>query len=127
MARSEVMLASKLKPMQVSDFSSTAQLKRYLVRCIHERRKGIQRGIITEMAQGRFDPDADFIKIGRGSLAARRGASHLPPCCSRSTLSCRSDTRPSISESADRSSSAPKASMPSSPRTTSGSSPPASR
>ena len=33
--------------------------------------RGIQRGIITEMAQGRFDPDADFIKIGRGSLGGK--------------------------------------------------------
>jgi hypothetical protein len=71
MARSEVMLASKLKPMRVSDFASTQELKRYLIRCIHERRKGIQRGMITEMARDRFDPDADFIKIGRGSLGGK--------------------------------------------------------
>jgi hypothetical protein len=71
MARSEVMLASKLKPMRVSDFSSTQAVKDYLIRCIHERRKGIQRGIITEMAGDRFDPDADFIKIGRGSLGGK--------------------------------------------------------
>ncbi len=71
MARSEVMLASKLKPMRVGDFSNTQELKRYLIRCIHERRKGIQRGIITEMARDRFDPDADFIKIGRGSLGGK--------------------------------------------------------
>jgi len=71
MARSEVMLASKLKPVRVSDFSSTRELKRYLIRSIHERRKGIQRGIITEMARDRFDPDADFVKIGRGSLGGK--------------------------------------------------------
>ncbi|HWR91554.1 MAG TPA: PEP/pyruvate-binding domain-containing protein, partial [Desulfobacterales bacterium] len=71
MARSEVMLASKLKPVRVTDFDSTHELKHYLVRCIHERRKGIQRGIITEMAGDRFDPDADFIKIGRGSLGGK--------------------------------------------------------
>jgi hypothetical protein len=71
MARSEVMLASKLKPMRVSDFSSTQEVRDYLIRCIHERRKGIQRGIITEMAGDRFDPDADFIKIGRGSLGGK--------------------------------------------------------
>jgi len=71
MARSEVMLASKLKPVRVSDFASTQELKNYLVRCIHERRKGIQRGIITEMARNRFDPDADFVKIGRGSLGGK--------------------------------------------------------
>jgi CheY-like chemotaxis protein len=71
MARSEVMLASKLKPMRVSDFASVEVLKRHLVRCIRERRQGIQRGIITEMVQGRFDPDADFVKIGRGSLGGK--------------------------------------------------------
>jgi hypothetical protein len=71
MARSEVMLASKLKPVRVSDFSSVDALKHYLVRCIQERRKGIQRGIITEMSAGHFDPDADFIKIGRGSLGGK--------------------------------------------------------
>jgi len=71
MARSEVMLASKLKPMRVSDFESTADLKHYLVRCIHERRKGVQRGIITTLVGSRFDPDADFIKIGRGSLGGK--------------------------------------------------------
>ncbi|MGE5259221.1 MAG: PEP/pyruvate-binding domain-containing protein [Hyphomicrobiales bacterium] len=71
MARSEVMLASKLKPVRVSDFSSVDALKHYLVRCIQERRKGIQRGVITEMSAGRFDPDADFIKIGRGSLGGK--------------------------------------------------------
>jgi hypothetical protein len=71
MARSEVMLASKLKPVKVSDFASVGALRQYLVRCIHERRKGIQRGIITEMAQSRYDPDADFIKIGRGSLGGK--------------------------------------------------------
>jgi hypothetical protein len=71
MARSEVMLASKLKPVRVSDFASLEALKHYLVRCIHDRRKGIQRGIITEMVEGRFDPDADFIKVGRGSLGGK--------------------------------------------------------
>jgi hypothetical protein len=71
MARSEVMLAAKLKPMKVSDFASVGALTEHLVRSIRERRKGIQRGVITEMAQGRFDPDADFVKIGRGSLGGK--------------------------------------------------------
>jgi CheY-like chemotaxis protein len=71
LARSEVMLAARLKPVKVTDFADVKALSGYLVRCIHERRKGIQRGIITEMAQGRFDPDADFIKIGRGSLGGK--------------------------------------------------------
>jgi hypothetical protein len=71
MARSEVMLASKLKPVKASDFASTQALKDYLVRCVAERRRGRQRGIITEWTVDRFDPDADFIKIGRGSLGGK--------------------------------------------------------
>jgi CheY-like chemotaxis protein len=71
MARSEVMLASKLKPVKVSDFSNAAELKNYLIRCIHERRKGRQKGIITALVAGSFDPDADFVKVGKGSLGGK--------------------------------------------------------
>jgi CheY-like chemotaxis protein len=71
MARSEVMLASRLKPVKVSDFPEPGELKEYLVNCIHERRKGRQKGIITELAPGAFDPDADFIKVGKGSLGGK--------------------------------------------------------
>jgi len=71
MARSEIMLASKLKPVQVSDFRNTAELKKYLVNCIYERRKGRQKGLITELVTGTFDPDADFVKIGKGSLGGK--------------------------------------------------------
>jgi len=71
MARSEVMLASKLKPVKVSDFPHPGQLKNYLVKCIHERRKGRQKGLITELVTGKYDPDADFVKVGKGSLGGK--------------------------------------------------------
>jgi DNA-binding NarL/FixJ family response regulator len=71
MARSEIMLASKLKPVKASDFPNTRLMKNYLVHCIHERRKGRQKGIITELVPGGFDPDADFVKIGKGSLGGK--------------------------------------------------------
>jgi hypothetical protein len=71
MARSEVMLASKLKPVRASDFDSTRALKEYLVQCVAERRRGRQKGIITEWTADSYDPDADFIKIGRGSLGGK--------------------------------------------------------
>ena len=71
MARSEVMLASRLKPVKVSDFASAGDLKRYLVDCIYERRKGRQKGLITELITGSYDPDADFVKVGKGSLGGK--------------------------------------------------------
>jgi hypothetical protein len=71
MARSEIMLASKLKPVKISDFQSIGEAKQYLVSIIHERRLGRQKGIITEFDAQCFDPDADFIKIGKGSLGGK--------------------------------------------------------
>jgi DNA-binding NarL/FixJ family response regulator len=71
MARSEVMLASKLKPVKVSDFANAGELKKYLADCIYERRIKRQKGVITELFTGSFDPDADFIKVGKGSLGGK--------------------------------------------------------
>jgi CheY-like chemotaxis protein len=71
MARSEILLAVKLKPIKVSDFSSISEVKKFLINIIQERRKGRQKGLITDFASGDFDPDADFIKIGKGSLGGK--------------------------------------------------------
>jgi hypothetical protein len=71
MARSEIMLASKLKPVKISDFKSVKEAKAYLVSIIRDRRVGRQKGIITEFDSNHFDPDADFTKIGKGSLGGK--------------------------------------------------------
>jgi hypothetical protein len=71
MARSEIMLASKIKPVKISDFKSIGDAKKYLVSIIHDRRMGRQKGIITEFDSDHFDPDADFSKIGKGSLGGK--------------------------------------------------------
>ncbi len=71
MARSEIMLASKIKPVKISDFESIGDAKKYLVSIIHDRRMGRQKGIITEFDSDHFDPDADFSKIGKGSLGGK--------------------------------------------------------
>jgi CheY-like chemotaxis protein len=71
MARSEVLLATKLKPVKASDFLNMAEAKQYLVQSIHDRRVGRQKGIITQFVSGRFDPEAEFVKIGKGSLGGK--------------------------------------------------------
>ena len=71
MARSEIRLASKLKPVKVTDFSSTEDIKKYLIGLIHERRVGRQKGNITAFDPDNFDPEADFVKIGKGSLGGK--------------------------------------------------------
>ncbi|MCP4690031.1 MAG: phosphoenolpyruvate synthase PpsA, partial [Desulfobacterales bacterium] len=78
MARSEILLAYRLKPVKVTDFPDMPAIVKYLVNIIHERRKGRQRGIVTDFASGCIDPDADFIKIGKGSLGGKaRGLAFL--------------------------------------------------
>jgi hypothetical protein len=77
-ARSEIMLASKLKPVKATEFSSTDEIKQYLVTCIHERRKGRQLGIVTDFVPGKYDPVTDFVKVGKGSLGGKaRGLAFL--------------------------------------------------
>ncbi len=71
MARSEIHLADRLKPVLVEDFASIAQLKQYLVDCIRQRRRGQRRGVISEPGPSGYDPEADLVKVGRGSLGGK--------------------------------------------------------
>ena len=79
MARSEIMLASKLKPVKPTEFSSVAEIKKYLVHCIEERRKGRQQGIIAQFDSDHYDPDAEFVKIGiRAGVRMVEGWAFIP-------------------------------------------------
>ncbi|MGD9330814.1 MAG: PEP/pyruvate-binding domain-containing protein [Desulfobacterales bacterium] len=71
MARSEILLAYRLRPVKVTDFSDTEALKHYLVDCLKERRRGRQRGVVTDFDPQNYDPEADFVKIGSGSLGGK--------------------------------------------------------
>jgi hypothetical protein len=77
MARSEIKLASKLKTIRATDFNSPGDIKDFLIQCVHERRRGRQRGVITDFGTD-FDPDTDFSKMGKGSLGGKaRGLAFL--------------------------------------------------
>jgi CheY-like chemotaxis protein len=71
MARSEIFLASHLKPVKTSDFANIDQMKLFLVDTIHKRRKGRQKGVVLDFRADRFDPEADFSKFGKGSLGGK--------------------------------------------------------
>jgi CheY-like chemotaxis protein len=78
MARTEIPLSFRLRPRKVSDFNSIQDMKNYLVSCFHTRRRGRQIGIVTEFDSTGYDPDADFIKIGKGSLGGKaRGLAYV--------------------------------------------------
>ncbi|MDJ0828410.1 MAG: PEP/pyruvate-binding domain-containing protein [Desulfobacterales bacterium] len=71
MARSEIAFATRLRRVQATDFANARELKQFLIDCIRERRKGRQRGVITDFSSEDFDPDTDFLKIGKGSLGGK--------------------------------------------------------
>lgn len=71
LARSEIQLASILKPVKVSDFADTKEMKAYLISCLHARRVGRQKGVVTDFSSDDFDPETDFAKIGKGSLGGK--------------------------------------------------------
>jgi hypothetical protein len=71
MARSEILLAYRLRPVKVSDFENLSGLRDYLVACLRERRRGRQRGVVTDFDPQHFDPEADFVKLGNGSMGGK--------------------------------------------------------
>ncbi|MBF0531243.1 MAG: hypothetical protein HQK55_18645 [Deltaproteobacteria bacterium] len=71
-ARAETVLASKVRPLTVEDFSGNVEEgRRFLIAAIHARRKWRQKGTVAAFDAADFDPDTDFLKIGKGSLGGK--------------------------------------------------------
>ena len=72
MARSEIVLASQLRSVKVSDFPDTAALRQYLINGIHGLRKWRQKGVVARFDAKGFDSQiSDIVKIGQGSLGGK--------------------------------------------------------
>ncbi|OQY57587.1 MAG: phosphoenolpyruvate synthase/pyruvate phosphate dikinase [Desulfobacteraceae bacterium 4572_88] len=72
MARSEIGLASTLRRVHASDFSSTEDMRQYIISNIHNLRKFRQNGVVAQFKAHNFDPNVtDFVKIGKGSLGGK--------------------------------------------------------
>jgi len=71
-ARTETILASKLRPASAEDFSYDAyEMRKFLVSNIHVRRRRRQKGVIVNFDAHDFDPDTEFFKIGNGSVGGK--------------------------------------------------------
>lgn len=81
MARFEMQLAKQIRPLTLNDFSSTRHIKEYIKTLIRKKLKIRQKGLVSDFIKEEFDPERDFVKIGRGSLGGKaRGlafVSHL--------------------------------------------------
>ena len=67
----EVDLASRVRELRVENFDSTAEHRRHLIRMIRRQRIARQKGVIVNFDPDRFDPDTEFLKIGKGSLGGK--------------------------------------------------------
>lgn len=70
-ARTEFWLANKIRPQQVSDFSSAGELRKELINLLKVYQELRQRGIITDFEKESFDPVNSFARIGSGSLGGK--------------------------------------------------------
>ncbi len=71
-ARSEIILASKLRPATDNDFSGDVEgMRRFIIANISARRRRIQEGLVASFDTCGFDVDTEFLKIGKGSLGGK--------------------------------------------------------
>ncbi|MCP4747695.1 MAG: hypothetical protein GY874_16395 [Desulfobacteraceae bacterium] len=70
-ARTEIVLASKVRPVTHSDFPNVASHRKYLVEIIQNRYLQRQRGIVVDFDSAGTAFDSDFAKIGNGSLGGK--------------------------------------------------------
>lgn len=69
--RSEIELASKVRPIRNGDFESVESHRRYLISIINARRRRRQKGVVVNFDSAVFDLETEFFKIGKGSLGGK--------------------------------------------------------
>jgi CheY-like chemotaxis protein len=70
-ARTEFVLAARIRPRKVSEFETTEDLRRYLIDTISRFREEAQRGIVMDFSPQQFDTKTGFVRIGSGSLGGK--------------------------------------------------------
>lgn len=71
-ARSETLLANRLRPATADDFhGNIPDMKAFILESIRERRRSRQKGVVVQFDAEEFDPETEFLKIGNGSLGGK--------------------------------------------------------
>ena len=72
LCRTEIVLASKMRPLRDDDFASVESHRQYLISMIQTRRqRRLHKGVVANFDPGDFDPDTEFFKIGKGSMGGK--------------------------------------------------------
>jgi CheY-like chemotaxis protein len=70
-SRTEFWLADKIRPRKVSDFPTIEALRQDLINSLHHYRNLCQRGIVPYFSKDSFESEANFTRIGGGSLGGK--------------------------------------------------------
>ncbi len=70
-ARTEFLLAHKLRPRKVSDYDSVDDIRNYLIECLHSLRVEQHRGIVVDYDRETFDEAERVARIEGGSLGGK--------------------------------------------------------
>jgi hypothetical protein len=70
-ARTEMALATAVRPIHDDDFTDMESHRLHLINMIADRRKRRQKGIVADFEAADADFDTEFFKIGKGSLGGK--------------------------------------------------------
>jgi hypothetical protein len=85
LARSEFEVAERLRPRQISDFSSVEDLRQFIIDLLRESHRRTYRGVIADFHRQQFDRDV-IARIGHGSIGGKaRGIAFLNMSLTNST------------------------------------------
>ena len=70
-ARTETELAAKVRPICQEDFDDLESHRQFLADVIRQQRKSRQKGVVANFDAFDFDPETEFVKIGKGSLGGK--------------------------------------------------------
>lgn len=71
MARMEIELAESLRAAKVADFENIGQVRDHILKAIVDQRRTRQQGVVVDFNQSTYDPTAEFMKLGSGSLGGK--------------------------------------------------------
>lgn len=71
MARTEFTLAARMRPLKITEFPSTEDLRSYLVDSFSRLWTDTRRGVVAEFSRGDFDERSGFSRIGAGSMGGK--------------------------------------------------------
>lgn len=71
MARFEMEVAERLRHIMLEDFHGVEEARQFLITILKNKLQKRQQGLVSDFSQNEFDPDMEFVKLGKGSLGGK--------------------------------------------------------